>query len=514
VEKRGTLYIIGIDSAPLWILQKFRESRGMEGFRALSEKGELTNMRSTLLPLTAPSWSSMYTGLEPREHGVPEFIVITRDYVLDTTKFEPKTTPPFYYEAAEAGLRSLIVTPAMDTTLPPESIGRNMDMITGFPLPANTNSQHLRELMKKHGFHGEPEIERDINKGKMGDAEAVETYKGSIIARRELAEDAIGSGGYDLVYVCFTETDRVHHFMMNKPEADKYNLEIYSEISKFVEFIMSRVEKEGGAMMIVSDHGAQPIKKEFLVNGWLIANGFATLKKNVLEGVQKAHSAPASEKKGEGVKYRIREMALRSGAREVYEKAPYAIKKAVFKTFGNLLSSAGGSGDYIRILPTDFDLKGTKAFGAISVLPTSTIWINDGRFVEGQVRKEERDALVKEITEKLKSVDDGNGRKLVVNVTDGADYYRGVTDFIPPDIIFEVAEGYTIDPYHFSMDYMFMNPSGPKNGDHLKNGIFGYYSNGSSCDTEGIRVMDVAPIVLDYFGIAKGSKRSRLKRKG
>jgi predicted AlkP superfamily phosphohydrolase/phosphomutase len=291
---------------------------------------------------------------------------------------------------------------------------------------------------------------------------------------------------------------------MNKPETDKYTVELYSEVASFIEFVMGLVEKKGGTLMVVSDHGAQPIKKEFLVNGWLIDSGYATLKKGVMNSVNKPKT---DGKKATGLGYKMREMALNSGLRDVYDKSPYAVKKAVFKTLGNVLSSAGDPSDYVRILPSDFNMSETKAFGAVSVLPVSTVWINDSRFADGKVTASEKKGLIASIVKKMALIKDVDGKKLVVNVTYGSEYYKGVTTFIPPDIIFEVADNYTIDPYHFSKDSIFMDPSGPKNGDHLKNGIFGFYSQSRSCNSKEISVLDISGIVLDYFNLGVKSKR-------
>jgi len=497
MKNKKAFYLVGIDSASLWILERLKHKRGFEAFSKLLDKKLITNLESTLLPLTAPSWSTIYTGLEPRQHGVPEFLVINRDYVLDVAYFKPSETPPFYYTLAKSGFKCLVITPAMDTSLPPQGIRENLDIITGFPLKPKTNSKGLETLMKRYRFEGEPDIENDFNNGKVSAAELANAYASSIRKRVLVAENQMKESNYEFVYVCFTETDRLQHFLMNKPDSDRYLLDIYSEISSFVGYLIHIVDERGGALAIVSDHGSQYIHKEFLVNSWLIANGYAMLK----ESARVKEDNKKSESGGASTKYKLREALMHSKLRNLYEHMPYFMKRLAFEVF-SLLSSSVNSSGYNRILLSDLDMKKTKLFGAITVLPVSTMWINDDRFSKGTVKRNEKEQLKKELIKKLSSVRDDEGNKLIVKVTDGQEYYKGTKKFIPPDIIFEVEPNYTVDPYYISRTSFFMNPTGPKNSDHSKHGIFGYYAGGNTKLTaRPATVSGISKIILDYFGV-------------
>ena len=496
-KKHKTFYLVGIDSAALWILKRLKDRKGFEAFSKLLDRNLITDLESTLLPLTAPSWSTIYTGLEPRQHGVPEFLVVNKDYVLDVAYFKPSETPPFYYTLAKSGFKCLVITPAMDTDLPPQDIRNNLDIITGFPLKPKTNSKRLGALMKKYGFEGEPDIENDFNNGRVSEAELANAYASSIRKRALVAENQMKESDYEFVYVCFTETDRIQHFMINKPDSDKYLLEIYSEISNFIDYLMCIVDERGGALAIVSDHGSQYIRNEFLVNSWLIANKYATLK----EPAHGKEDSKKSESGGASTKYKLREALMHSGLRNLYERMPYFMKRLAFEVF-SLLSSSVNSSSYNRILLSDLDMKKTKLFGAITVLPVSTIWINDDRFSKGTVKRNEKEQLKKELIKKLSSIRDDEENKLIVKVIDGQEYYKGIKKFIPPDIIFEVEPNYTVDPYHLSRTSFFMKPTGPKIGDHSRYGIFGYYAGGNTKLTaRPATVSGISKIILGYFGV-------------
>jgi predicted AlkP superfamily phosphohydrolase/phosphomutase len=495
-RKQKPLYIVGIDSAPLWLLQKLKDSEGMESFRKLLKNNSIRDLESTLLPVTAASWPTIYTGMSPAEHGVPEFLVITKDYVPDVSFFDPRKNKPFYYTLAEAGFKCLVITPAMDTTIPPDNIGKTLSIITGFPLAAKANKQYLKAAMKKYKFEGEPDIEKKIQRGELDRDKAVQIYAEGIKKRARLAEHLIAKEDYDLVYICFTETDRGQHFLLNEPHGEKYLLPLYSAISDHLSKIIRIVEKNDGALMLFSDHGAQKVRKEFLINSWLSSNNYAKLKKD---------SNDVNKVKKRGLRHAIRETLFRSRLRDLYDNMPYHAKKVAFSIFATFLP-ASEDGNFIRILPSDFDMRTTRAFGAISVLPVSTIWINDRRFKNGIVTKAEIPKLKKEIIKKIIQIKNEKGERVVTMVVDGEKYYGKQTGFIPPDILFEVRDTYNVDPYHFLKGSFFMLPDEISISNHSKYGILGYYSLKTSEEIDGLNVADIHGLVLKHFGLKKNSK--------
>jgi predicted AlkP superfamily phosphohydrolase/phosphomutase len=498
------LYMIGIDAVPLWLLEELKGKKGMSGFRKLLAKGCITNMNSTLPPLTGPAWPTIYTGLSPAEHGVPDFFEMKSNYTPDIAYYDSHLFPPFWEKLAEKGLRCLVVTPATCIKL---TDSKNVDLITGFPLSARTNSPMLEKLMKEHKFTGEPDIEKDIKAGKMPLKEALPIFVRSIRKRIAITKEAMANKEYDFAYVCFTETDRLQHFVLNRKDWQDYLHPIYSEMSGFIEEIMEKCDEEKASLIIVSDHGSQPIHEKFLINTWLVNNGYASLNENIMQ--------KGSEEKSEksSVKYMIRENLIRNAKfRRIYDRMPHAIKSKAHSALGKVFSGAS-TGDYTRVHLFDFDMEKTVAFAAISNDPVSTIWINDGRFEKGIVKEKDKAKLKEELMDKLRKIKGRKGEKLIINVFDGRDYYKKTTRFIAPDIMVQAEEGYTIDIFYYSMKSMFMEPETPKSGDHIRNGIFGFYSKTSKPIGINADVLNVAPTILEYFGINRGNKHNSILKK-
>lgn len=499
------LYLIGIDSTPLWILKELSSEKGMEAMFKLIKGGYFHDLESTLPPMTGPAWPSIYTGLTPAQHGVPDFFTMKDDYTPDIVYYDPQECPPFWETLASKGYKSLLITPATDTRLPNLS---KIDIITGFPLKAKTNSQMLEKLMNKYNFDGEPDIEKDIKAGKMTELNASKIFADSVGTRISIAKEAMSKSDYDFVFVCFTETDRLQHFVMNKKNRKEYLLPIYSKISKFLGELMERVEREDSALMVVSDHGMQPIQNKFLINAWLIHNDYAKLKSKVISAI---NSASIQNRANPNISYQLREKLLKSGLRNVYNKLPYKAKTTVFNLMGNVAAGAS-EGEYTRIHLFDYDMSKTRVFAAISNDPVSTIWINDSRFRNGIVKDSEKDTLKKELIKKLSKLKAEDNSLLIKDIIDGKDYYGPTKKFIPADIIIEAKNNYTIDIFNFSKSTVFMAPEAAKSGDHMRHGVMAFYSKNAGKFMKSASVLNIAPTILNYYGIKSPiSKNSMLK---
>ncbi len=484
------LYLIGIDAAPLWLIEKFSSEKGMAPFRKLIKNKNLVEMESTLPPMTGAAWPTIYTGLSPKDHGVPDFFVMKKDYTPDLVYYDSSASPPFWKGIAAAGLRCLVVTPATDIRLP-EYPG--VDMITGFPLKAKSNEKFLESLMKKYSFYGEPDVEKEMKNGSMSDEEGAAHFLKSVSRRAKIAKEAMARTDYDFVYVCFTETDRLQHFVLNKKNMRKYLLPLYCEIAKYLGYVMEKADKEGGEVMLVSDHGAQPIKKKFLINAWMIREGYASLKDSVIAGMDK--SEPTSG-------YGFREKLLKTKLRGAYDRLPHAAKGAVSKSIGLVLPASGG-GKHTRIHLFDYDMGKTLAFAAISNINVATLWINDSRFAKGSVSASEKKKLKREISAGLKNLKTPEGKRLIARIYDGEEYYGKTRKFLPADLIVEASPGYMTDIFNFSKDKLFMDPEPPKRGDHTRFGIFGLYPEKPKAKAGAFSILDVCPAVLGYYGISK-----------
>ena len=494
------LYLIGIDSAPLWLIKQMVSQSKLKGFSGFMKRGSITEIESTTPPMTGPAWPTIYTGLTPGQHGVPDFFEMRSDYTPDLVFYNHDTAPPFWDQIARTRGKCLIITPAMDTRLPRY---KNIDAITGFPLKSEATGAKLHSLMKKYNFYGEPDIEKNMKSGSMTLERGSELFAESVAQRAAIAKQLIQTGDYSFVYVCFTETDRMQHASLSNPKYMKYLTPIYARISEFLEWIMDRADKEGAAAMLISDHGAQPIQHKFLLNSFLVREGFATLKPSI-------KLAESDGKQSVSIRYGLREKLLTTRLRKAYDKMPHQLKKAVFSASGKLFSEGSG-GKYTHIHLYDLEMQETKAFAAISNLVVGTIWVNDSRFEAPGVTATQRARVINQLISKLKAVKSMEGDKLFTEVKVATPYYGGSPKFLAPDIFVMAKPGYTIDVKFASKNYDFQEPELFKSGDHTNMGIIGVYG-GIKINAKSINLINVAPTILDYYGFrGKSTRNSRLK---
>lgn len=510
--KKNKLYVIGVDSAPLWIVKGFAKRYHLKGFETLLKEGNLLDMESTLPPLTPVAWPTIYTGLEPREHGMMDFFAIDKEYTKQLLYYDSDRYVPFWDALAAKGKRCLVITPAESLKL---SRHKSVDLITGWPLPPRFSSRAIESAAKKYGFDGEPGIEKSLQDGKITVAEGSKRYIKSIQARAELSKHLITKNRYDMVFVCFTETDRIQHYSLNNRNWEDYVIPLYKSVSDFIGWAIARAKKEGAAVIVVSDHGAQPVKRKFLLNAWLVNSGYAELKPSIIKSIQENYSkSGGADAQAANLKYSLREKLIKSKARGMlYDKLPQSAKRLVGKTIGNALSSASGA-TYTNIHDFDFEMSETVAFTSVSNDPVGMIWINDKRFSKPNVTTETDKKRIKaEIATKLRAIRTEDGKPLVTKVYDGDEYYKNTKLFIPPDLLVALREGYVADVKNYSINNLFMEPELAKSGDHIMNGIFGSIG---AFDVKkmknGVSVLNVEPTILSYFGIkCEHSNRSLVR---
>ena len=361
-EGRRKLYLVGIDSTPLWIIKELGKSHRMDGFGLFSSQGILRNMRSTIPPVTSVAWPTIYTGLEPKEHGIIDFHTLDRDYSKKLLYYDAERCPPFWDVLASKGFSSLVMTPAVALS---RSRHANVDMVTGWPLPPRFSSNRIREISRKFGYDGETDIGNALNTGKVSLAKASALYTTGIRKRADLSKYLIEENDYDMSFVCFTETDRMQHYSLNLKDWERYVAPLYEEISDFIMYLNARIEKrkEDALLMVVSDHGAQKIRYKFLSNSWMVNNNYATLKDNVYKrGLQKSGRKGAISK----VKRKIVDSLVESNVRRViYTKLPNQLKK-VGEKFVEDSHDYESLGRYTVITESDFDMGKTQAFCSVS----------------------------------------------------------------------------------------------------------------------------------------------------
>ena len=405
----------------------------------------------------------MMTGKDPGALGIYGFRN-RRDHTYDGLHFASSrlvNEPALWDILGEHGVKTIAL--GVPLTYPPRPI--NGLMITDFLAP-DTRSDYtypselkdeIRNLVGEYLF--DTRQFRTENK-----CQLLEDIRKMTSQRFTLARYLMNEKPWDMFVMVEMGPDRMHHGFWKYFDSDHplyiagnpyenairdYYIQLDEQIGELTDEL-----KEGDLLLIVSDHGAKRMVGGICLNQWLIDEGYLTLK------VQ-----PAPETK---------------------------------------------------FSPELVDWSRTRAWGDGGYY--GRLFLNvKGREPEGVVAPDEVSALKAEITAKLERMCDRAGALLNTRVFRPETIYSR-TNNVAPDLIIYFGDLYwrSVGSVGHESIYTATNDTGPDDANHAQFGICIMKQIGSN-DTgagelTGLSLYDVAPTILNYFGVSTplGVGRNRL----
>ena len=126
-----------------------------------------------------------------------------------------------------------------------------------------------------------------------------------------------------------------------------------------------------------------------------------------------------------------------------------------------------------------------------------------GREPQGVIPPGEYEVVREELRRKLEAMLDEKGRPLGTRVFKPEEVYRAVRG-VPPDLIvyFGNLRWRSVGSLGLGTVHTFENDTGPDDANHSEYGIFILREPGlKNRRVEGLSLMDIAPTILDRFGI-------------
>lgn len=278
--------IMGLDcAAPGLVFDKLKDR--IPNITAMAEEGVRGTLRSSDPPITIPAWMSMMTGKDPGQLGLYGFRhrkdnsyqdmwIASSNRVKEKTLWDrvgraggrscvvgvPPTYPP---RKIDGWLISCFITPDTDRryTHPPE-LGREIEdlvgeYVTDVPFRVEDRASLLDAIYDM--------TERRFK---------VVEY---LIQEKEWDLFAFVEIGLDRMHHAFWKYfDPVHHLYRPGNEFENAIPDYYAYLDDWVGRLRESIPKSA-TVLIVSDHGAQPMKGAFCVNQWLAGRGHLAMKK-------------------------------------------------------------------------------------------------------------------------------------------------------------------------------------------------------------------------------------------
>lgn len=282
------LFILGLDCAtPQFLFEEYLPE--LPNFQKIFKTGTFGKLRSTTPAITVPAWMSMMTSQTPGDLGVygfrgkkpgsdyQEMFFASSDHIkypkvwnyLNQAGFKtgmlsvPLTYPP---QQVDGFMVSCFMTPSLESeyTYPKELKQEIKDLVGDYIFDyANRSTEPADKILKI--------IYEMTDK------------------RFKLIKHFIKNKQWDFLMAVEMGTDRIHHYMWSyvDPKHPKYQgadnpyknsiRDYYRYVDKLLGEILELLPNDCG-VMLVSDHGAKAMQGMFLINEWLIKEGYLVLK--------------------------------------------------------------------------------------------------------------------------------------------------------------------------------------------------------------------------------------------
>lgn len=462
------MVVIGLDGAAYPLIKRWTESGDLPNLARLIERGNFNVLKSTIPVHSPTAWSSFFTGLNPGQHGVFDFVRRDEDsYQLRVVRANEIKGTSLWKLLGQNGARVGIMNVPM--TYPPEPV--NGYLISGLGTPdyvPYTYPPELTEELNTAGYR----VNKKFFYTPGRDDEWLQDLTHVTNQRGKTAVELLKEKPWDFFMVVFRNTDEIGHFFWRHMDDSHPNhdpaapahyktaiLDLYRQVDHWVGEIVAAVGP-GTNILVMSDHGMGPLYRDVFINEWLWEKGWLKLKEEA-----------SAKKQGHSLMRRLgitRKNISDTLTRLNLHRVEVLIKKVL--------------GDRIQVLPRDerpefvnaIDWSQTQAY---SFGYYGQIFINlKGREPEGIVEPDDYDRLREEIVRELYELKDPEDEQPVVDkVYRREELFHGQSLEQAPDLLTIMRDltYITRKDYEFASErgILFRHPYTDESGSHHLDGI-------------------------------------------
>ena len=490
------VFILGLDGASPEVIESLIALGELPTFEKMKREGIMGKLRTTIPPITGSAWSSFMTGKNPGKHGIFDFISRKEGtYQLTPINAQKREGRPFWSWAGDAGKKVCIFH--VPITYPPEKVNRML--VSGMLTPPTRTDytypaslvKDLEQITPGYRIHVSESYSR-------GQEERFLKHLDKVTDQRVKAmEYLFKQNDWDLFIGVVEGIDVIQHELWHcwdpnhfrhSPSGSRYSDAIpgyYRKMDDLLKTIMEDWIDSRWTLIIMSDHGAGPLKKLLYLNNFLMTHGFMKLKGGLRPSIKhlffKAGFVPMT----------FYHLLLQMGLGRMKKKTRFGQKGAWLRPF------------FLSFQDVDWDQTKAYSFGSTA----GQIYLNlKGREPRGIVSPgKEAEEIQAEIIEELKNlVDDETGKKVVGEIYRKEELYHGPHVREAPDIVFlprslEIA---AFGEYEFASHRM-IDFSWGVSGSHRMDGLVMMRGKPFKQGTvlQGAHILDVAPLALYLLGL-------------
>lgn len=266
-ESVRRVVVIGLDGATLDILQPWMQAGHLPVLKQLIDQGASGRLRSTIHPITACAWNSFMTGVNPGRHGVFDF---TRrrlgSYDLELMSGHSRHMPSVWRLLSDAGRMVGVINVPM--TYPPEPL--NGYLVSGIDTPdLNSTYTYPAELAREIA----PEHLIAVSASGATHQRYLQETLEAVDRRFTVMWRLLKKGQPDFFMKVIMETDAIQHCSWALMDQEGHPqqlaiLQVYQRIDGHLQKLVDYLSGDT-TLIVMSDHGAGPIKKVVYLDTWL-----------------------------------------------------------------------------------------------------------------------------------------------------------------------------------------------------------------------------------------------------
>lgn len=477
------LVILGIDALDPALLRKYKDD--LPNFSRVMDEGYCVPLESTQPPDSIPAWVTIYTGMQPWQHGVVDSV----DYLdvkggataVDTGILKGRT---FWDLAGGAGKRVCVINPLLAYPVWPV----NGIMVNGPVFITGASQTYPEDIASEYEL---PEL------GGMVDFPGKKELGEFILRTSKVTSDQARFGlrllkreKWDVFFLCLLTLDRILHFLWRytDPADPTYPGEnpYSSSIRDFFMLLDSLVGEylealeDDQALLIVSDHGHQMRPTRALyINEVLRREGLLRTRKGGVAGVNHVELVEKAK------------MAfLRTMHRLDLEDWVYRIASLIPKEKRRSLKTSSFAVLKDESVAWVSDTGGGTSFGGIEV--------NRARcLAEGM----EYEGLRERLIGLLSGTRDSRGEAIIAWAKRREEVFEGKNVEKYPDVVFELREDYGVDRALFSGITGGSTTHKKVSGGHSRYGTFMLYNSTDTPPVDQLHISSVFKTITGLIGL-------------
>jgi predicted AlkP superfamily phosphohydrolase/phosphomutase len=477
------ILVLGLDGVSRSVLNKMAQRDAIPNISNVLESSPVVTSRTTIPSLTCPALPSLYTGQNPSEFGVFDFIKPDGSFVNITDIDVPKV----WDYLNEEGHQAMIA--GMRTTHPaPDISGIFISGVLSIEdEPDYVSPESYREQAQTFNTAGS-DITHLINKDDregIRDALIEQSEQQTNVLLDILSEE---NQNLDFGLLWLSAPDSAQHHLWGH---DDLLTEFFHSFDKDISRILNFASEHGYNIILVSDHGFGPAPEYFFhLNEWLYREGYLYVQGSQFGKpfVNLGYSM-AEKYTSDWLKRAI--LSITESVGDIIPNTVSVDSDAEAKTSEETVVSPMSNLPGINWGETEAHLSTRKGWG-INLCPS-----NISRCI---------DLVRQEIIEKIQNVTAPNGNPAVENAWSGQDFYKGKYSKQVPDIVLLMDDEVRARPSITGKLFTTAQRTERTLGDHTsaREGFLsatGPVFNDGTLDLDPVEIYDVLPTILHAFDI-------------